>query len=302
MPLSSDFSDLIGFELLLSVAQTGSVGAAARAHGMTQPAASARLSRMERRLGLQLLDRTARGSHLTDNGMLVADWARVAVEAAAALEAGVASLRRDAHSQLSIAASMTVAEYLLPHWLVALRQSGVKVEASLTTGNSEDAAQAVLSGSADIGFVEGPDVPAGLAGRVVARDELTVIAPHAHPWTARRRGITAAELAATPLVCRERGSGTRSFLEATLQAGSAGPIAAPLLELPSTTAIKTAVAEGLGPAVLSSLAVAADIATGVLVAVPVQGVDLTRPMRLVHVPGRALVGPARDLAALAGRR
>jgi len=77
-----------------------------------------------------------------------------------------------------------------------------------------------------------------------------------------------------------------------------------LIELSSTTAIKAAVAAGgagSGPAVLSSLAVAAELSAGTLRAVPVIGLDLTRTLRAVWTAGRRLTGPARDLYAIAAR-
>jgi DNA-binding transcriptional LysR family regulator len=302
MPLPERVSDLAAFDLLLSVANLGSVGAAARAHGVSQPAASSRLRHLERRLGLQLLERSPRGSRLTEQGALVADWARTAVDAAASLDAGVTSLRGTGESRLQVAASMTVAEYLLPQWLVSLRAGSPHTTVALTAGNSDDVAAAVLACEAHIGFVEGPDIPRGLVAQPVGHDELTVIVAPAHPWARRRSGIDAAELAATALVSRERGSGTRRYLEHAMADGAGLPLADPLLELPSTTAIKTAVADGLAPAVLSSLALTAELANGSVVAVPVTGLHLTRTLRVVHARGRDLAGPARDLAAIARQR
>ena len=75
----------------------------------------------------------------------------------------------------------------------------------------------------------------------------------------------------------------------------------PLAELSSTTAIKAAVAAGVGPAVLSWLAVAADLAAGTLCAVPGSGLDLRRTVRAVWPADRRLTGPARDLYAIAAR-
>ncbi|MFR9726675.1 LysR family transcriptional regulator [Streptomyces sp. MS19] len=301
MPLPHRVSDLSAFDLLLSVAELGSIGAAARAHAITQPTASARLSGLERGLGIALLDRSARGSRLTPDGALVADWARTAVGAAAALDVGITSLRRSRESRVPVAASLTVAEYLLPHWLAALRPAAEGTSVALTTGNSDDVAAAVLAGTARLGFVEGPDVPAGLTAATVGRDTLTVIVAPGHRWARRRSGITAAELAGAPLVSRERGSGTRRYLERALRRGTPAPLEEPLLELSSTTAIKAAVAEGVAPAVLSSLAVAAELAAGTLVGVPVIGIDLTRDLRVVHPAGSPLTGTALTLASIARR-
>ena len=114
MTLPDRVADLTPFDLLLSVARLGSVGRAAQAHGISQPAASTRIRRLERRLGVTLVERSPHGSRLTPHGELVAGWAQAAVDAAAALEAGITSLRERGEAVLRVAASMTVAEYLLP--------------------------------------------------------------------------------------------------------------------------------------------------------------------------------------------
>ncbi len=301
MALSARVSDLMPFDLLLSVARLGSLGRAAEAHGISQPAASIRLRRLERQLGLVLIERSPRGSRLTPQGVLVAGWAQAAVDAAAALDAGVTALRVRRDAVLRVAASMTVAEYLLPGWLTALRTRQPGTTVTLTAGNSAEVAEAVLTGAADLGFVEGPDLPAGLRARRAGADVLTVVVPAAHPWARRRSGITAAELAATPLVSREPASGTRRFFEHALRTQAAAEPASPVAELSSTTAIKAAVMAGIGPAVLSSLAVAAEVAAGTLRAVPVRGLDLTRELHAVSAEGRPLTGPAAALDVIAVR-
>jgi DNA-binding transcriptional LysR family regulator len=303
MPLPSRVSDLTGFDLLLSVTRTGSIGRAAAEHGISQPAASARMRLLEAQLGLALIERSPRGSRLTPAGALVAGWAQAVVDAAAALDAGLVALRHERDSRLRIAASMTVAEYLLPVWLTALRAVDPGAVVALSAVNSAEVAQAVLADAADIGFIEGPEIPDGLHAEPVGRDRLTLVVAPAHPWARRRSGVPAAELARTPLVSREAGSGTRRFFEEALRAQAGLERVPPAAELSSTTAIKAAVAAGAGsgPAVLSSLAVAAELSAGTLRAVPVTGVDLTRTLRVVWTAGRRLTGPARDLYAIAAR-
>src|SRR6201996_5071265 len=300
MTLPSRVSDLTPFDLLLTVARTGSLGRAAAEHGISQPAASTRIRQLEARLRLGLIKPAPRGSKLKPAGALVAGWAQTAVDAAAALDAGVTARRREHESRVRIVASMTVAEYLLPGWLTALRALDPGAAVALSAVNSADVAEAVLTDAAEVGFVEGPGRPGGLRAARVGRDELTVVVAPTHPWARRRRGIDAAELAATPLVAREAGSGTRRVLEQALARGGLQP-GEPTAELSSTTAIKSAVAAGAGPAVLSSLAVAAELASGTLRAVPVLGLDLHRDLRAVWRAGRPLTGPARDLVGIASR-
>jgi DNA-binding transcriptional LysR family regulator len=303
MTLPPRVSDLIPFDLLLSVARLGSLGRAAAEHGMSQPAASARMRHLEGQLRLALVERSPRGSRLTPAGALVADWAQAVVDAASALDAGVTALRREQESRLRVAASLTVAEYLLPTWLTALRSADAGTAVALTAVNSAEVAEALLSGHADLGFLEGPDLPDGLRSATVSQDELTVVVAPGHPWTRRRNGITPAELAGTPLVTREAASGTRRFFEQALrdQAQASLTPVPPLAELSSTTAIKSAVAAGVAPAVLSSLAVAGELAAGTLRAIPVIGLDLRRDLRAVWPTGRRLTGPAQDLYQIATR-
>ena len=289
--------DLDSLQLLLDVASTGSLGKAAAVHGISQPAVTARVRGMERLVGVPLVSRGARGSTLTPAGALVADWAREVLQAATVLEAGIASLRSDREGRLRVAASLTVAEHLLPRWLVRLAAERPQTTVSLLARNSADVARTLLAGEADLGFVEGPRMPAGLSGRVVARDRLVVVVAPGHPWARRRHPVEAAELAATRLVQREPTSGTRAALEAAL--ARFGPAAPPLLELSTTSAIRSAVLAGAGPAVLSDLAVRDDVDAGRLVRVGVDGADLRRSLRAVWPAGQRPGGPARDLLRIA---
>ncbi|MER6062825.1 LysR family transcriptional regulator [Streptomyces sp. NPDC001792] len=285
--------DLAALELLLAVARLGSLGAAAREVGITQPAASSRIRSMERQLGVALVDRSPRGSRLTDAGALVTDWARRVVEAAAAFDAGARALRDRRDSRLRVAASMTIAEYLLPGWLLALHAERPDTAVSLLAGNSAKVAELLLAGEADLGFVEGLSVATGLDSAVIARDRLIVVTAPGHPWARRRRPVTAQELAGTPLILRERGSGTRQVLDAAL-----GGLARPLIELSSTTAVKASAVSGAGPSVLSELAVGEELSMRRLVSIPVEGVSLHRELRAVWPTGHRPSGPARELLSL----
>ncbi|MEV7272230.1 LysR family transcriptional regulator [Streptomyces bacillaris] len=298
-PLSHRVPDLGALELLLAVARHGSLGRAAKDLGITQPAASSRIRSMERQLGVALLDRSPRGSRLTGAGALVTDWARRVVEAAEAFDAGAQALRDRRDSRLRVAASMTIAEYLLPGWLIALRTDRPGTAVSLHVGNSADVARRLVTGEADLGFVEGLSIPEGLDGTVIAHDRLVVVVAPAHPWARRRTPLLPDELAATPLILREHGSGTRQVLDAALAVH--GGLAQPLLELSSTTAVKGAAESGAGPCVLSELALGEELSARRLVKIPVAGVRLRRQLRAVWPAGHRPTGPARDLLSRTGR-
>jgi molybdate transport repressor ModE-like protein len=293
--------DVESLRLLVLIGDLGSIGRAARELGLAQPSASNRLSVLERRLGLVLVDRSRRGSALTGDGQAVAVWARRVLQELDGLLTGAEALRTHRAAELRIAASMTLAEYLVPAWIGELRRVLPQLYVGLQVTNSERVTELVRGEDVDLGFVESPGVPRDLASRRVATDRLVVVVPPAHPWSRRRRALTAAELAATPMIVRERGSGTRETVDTALRRAGAGGGTA-LLELGSAAAIRNAVIGGAGPAVISQLAVADDLDAGRLVRVAVEGVDFTRVLRAVWPRDRRLAGPAATLLGLASAR
>jgi DNA-binding transcriptional LysR family regulator len=295
--------ELSAIEIFLAIARTGSLGAAGREFGLTQQAVSARLASMEAQTGVALVVRTPRGSQLTPAGVVVAEWADRLLDVAQYVDAGLASLRSEKRKRVKVAASLTIAEHLMPRWLVSQqimtnRLGTTTPEVIMTATNSDQAIAAVRDGAADLGFIETPYLPTGLRSRVVGHDELVVIVPADHKWARRQRSLSAVELSQTPLVTRETGSGTRDSLTAALRQalGDSAQQAQPVLELSSAAAVRAAVAAGAGPAVMSRLAVADDLAIGRLRTVAVPELNLRRELRAIWVGGRAPpAGAARDL-------
>jgi molybdate transport repressor ModE-like protein len=299
MALGPHVPGLAGLALLLDIAEAGSLNQAARRAGISQQAASARIRSMEAQTGVALLHRTPRGSRLTAEGVVIAEWAAQLLDVAARMEAGISALRADRRSRLRVSASSTIAEQLLPAWLASFRAArGLAGEFVLTAANTETVITQVIAGQADIGFTEGPRLPHALRSRVIGHDRLTVVVAPGHPWARRRRPVGAAELASTPLVSREDGSGTRDTLAAAL-ASALGPGAArapAALSLSTTAAVRAAVLAAAAPAVISELAVADDLIAGRLRQVPVPGLDLRRQLRVVWDGGsQPPPGLARDL-------
>lgn len=230
---------------------------------------------------------------------MVAGWAAHVLAAADELMRGAQAVRLSEAAHLRVAASMTVAEYLVPRWLGELQSREPDVQVGLDVVNSAEVATLVLAADAvELGFVEGPTLPDGLDSRVVGTDRLVVVVAPEHPWARRRTVLRGAELAATPLVVRERGSGTRDTLD---QAFRGLYQASPRLELGSNPAVKGAAQAGAAPAVLSGYAVETELATGRLVEVPLTGLNLVRSLRAVWRRGRALTGPAATLLRIASR-
>nr|WP_220139189.1 LysR substrate-binding domain-containing protein [Nocardia sp. GTS18] len=292
--------DLDVLDLLVSVAELGSLGAAARRHGITQPAASMRISALERRMRVKLLDRGPTGSELTDAGRAVVEHARPVLAAVRDLVDDIDRLRAAQATRLRIAASKTIADHRVPHWLAALRTDHPEVVVALDVENSTQVAALVRDGAADVGFVEGPHPPAGLGSRVLGADELVVVVARDHPWARRKTPVTLAELAGTALLWREPGSGTRDTVWDLLS--SEGAPAGPAAELGSAAAIVAAARTGMAPAVLSRLFAAPDLASGALVEVSsTDATRLTRKFRAIWRRTSPPTGPAELLVERAAR-
>jgi DNA-binding transcriptional LysR family regulator len=323
--MSEAVHDLGALRALREVGRHESIAAAAAVLGVSQQALSARMRTLERAMSVTLLARSPTGSHLTEQGRLIVGWAEDVLDAADRLEAGLRSIRSGVSHRLAIAASQTIAEHLVPHWLVELRsieqaraeqaraeqtraeharaeqtrakQTGAEHAAAaerapehaptvveLTVANSTRVIELVRDVKVRLGFIETPHLPADLVTAHLRDDEMLVVTAPSHPWARRLRPLSLAEIAATPLVMREAGSGTRVTLTDYLAAQHPPLSARIAMELGTSAAVRSAIAEGVGPGVLSRLAVRDDLVLGRLVAVEVAGPPLKRQLTAVWRP------------------
>ncbi len=303
LPVTSHVPDLAGLRLLVDVARTGSIGGAAREAGISQQAASERVRAIEAQTGLTLVQRGARGSRLTEQGVVIVEWAARLLDLADEIDTAIDGLRGERSRELSVWASMTVAENLVPAWLVRLRErqrseGRTPTTVSLTASNSAQVVEAVLAGVADLGYVEGADEPRGVQLMAIASDELVLVACAQEPQRRRRRPLSPDEVADLALTSRERGSGTREVLERALAAHGLS-MRDPVVELTTATAVREAVRAGSAPAFLSRRVVSRDLDAGQLVEVPTEHLDLSRVFRAVWVGSRnPPAGPVRDLVSI----
>jgi len=279
MPLGPSFPELASLDLFVSVVELGSVSRAASAHGVAQPSASSRIRHLERQLGMTLLTRSPSGSAPTDAGVVVAGWAEAILRSAHELKAGLEAFQAEQSGRLRVVASFTIAEYLLPQWLGRFAREHPSDSVALEVANSTSVIERLQNGTADLGFIETTSEVPDLEEQLVGTDELIAVVAPNHPW-ARRRTIPVEALAATPLVTREAGSGTREAFEAAMAALDLGTPTA-ILELGSTSAVRSAVLDSNSPTVISRLAVSAELASGALVEIDVTDLAITRSLRAV---------------------
>jgi len=250
--------------IFIAVAEKQHVTHAASELNLTQSATSAAIAALEARYGIKLFDRVGRGIVLTQTGRDFLNEAREVVaraKAAAQVLNDLAGLKR---GSLNLAASQTVANYWLPPRIATFRSAHPGIDLHVAIANTEQVAQAVNRGNADLGFVEGEVDDPALAIRKIEGDSLAVVVGASHPWIGKTR-LTPKLLKETCWILREPGSGTRSMFEAALRKLDIKLSELDVrLELPSNEAVRVAVESGDYATAISDLVVAQSLAAGTL--------------------------------------
>ncbi|MGA9719956.1 MAG: LysR substrate-binding domain-containing protein [Acidobacteriaceae bacterium] len=265
---------------------------------LTQPAVTQQIKALEELIGLPLFDRSGREVALTPAGELLL---RYTEESSTVLERAaieLAALKGHLSGTLRIAASTTIAQYILPPLLGAFLRLHPAVRVELDSSNTESVADAIATGRAALGLVEGPPHSSQVRSEIWLADELVLLAPPSHEW-ASQQFITLQQLAAAPLLMRERGSGTREVIETTLDA--AGLPARDLrlaMELNSTEAILGCIESGVGVGFVSRSAIQRQLAMGTLSIVQVKGLSIPRDLLLLLPAGPEPTGAAAAMLEL----
>lgn len=272
-----------------AVAQAGSISRGAGLLRISQPAVSKQIAELESALGVQLLDRLAKGSRLTNAGQLLADYTRRLSTLEREAERALEEYRGLKRGRLAVGASTTIAAYLLPEVFAEFHRRHPQVQLQLEIANTRNVQRYLMDGSVEIALTEGLIETEDLQSEVFHQDELIAIATPGHRLLQKKQ-VTVRELCREPWVIREEGSGTRAVIEKALKKYKA--LIRPVISLASTEAIKRAVAWGLGVAVISRLTVASEIRARTLAMIPVADLVIHRPLYL-----QTLRGQSRSCAA-----
>lgn len=252
--------------IFIAVAEREHVTKGAQALNLTQSATSSAIAQLENVNRVKLFDRLGRGIQLTEAGRVFLHEARAvmaSVESAQRVLSDMAGLKRGC---ITIAASQTVANFWLPSLLHKYHTQFPAISVNVLFGNTEQVAVFVHGGSADLGLIEGNISNPALTVHPFADDEMVLVVGNRHKWATRNTPVQPSELANTPWVLRETGSGTRTiFEEAICKAGLDFDLLDVAFELPSNEAVRAAVKAGTGATVMSRLVVARSLANGTLV-------------------------------------
>jgi DNA-binding transcriptional LysR family regulator len=263
------------------VARLGSFSEVAKKLGLSQPAVSFQIQKLEQELGIRLIDRSQRAVTLTAAGKRLLAFAEAVDMEREHLKYDLEQMRDEVAGDLLISASTIPGEYLLPPLLAKFKQLHPAVKIQVDVSDSLTVIGRVGGNKAEIGFCGAAPEGRDLEFFRIAGDEIVLIVPPEHPFV-KKGEIDPAELAGEPFIFREPTSGTqRSLQDLLAKAGVDIRKWPPHLVLGSTQAVMLAVAAGAGVAFISDLAVKS-LAPGRVVPVGVRGLKLDRAFFCVY--------------------
>lgn len=205
-----------------AVLQHGSVTAAARSLGLTQPAASRLLSQLEQDLGFELFHRDRGRLVPTTDGLILYDEVERALDNVDRVQELARDIADFRVGQLRLVAPPSFLEAILPDVIARFLEAYPRVHLSIDSHGVETAKGMIAARAVDAGFVKLPLNRDDLKTRTVLVSQTACVLPLGHPL-AEKTEITPHDLKGIPLVMLGRGQQFRARVEAAFAEVGAVP-------------------------------------------------------------------------------
>lgn len=268
-------------KVFCTVAETKSFSKTSEIIHLTQPAVSLQIQGLEEIYETKLFDRSSSTVTLTPAGEALYKYAKEILTLYALAEKVIGEITGLVKGSISIGASSTIGNYLLPGVITDFKKTHLKIKIHLLVGNTKRVVELLNSGNIDLGLVEGEVARQKMFVEKLIPDELLLVVPSYHPW-AKKKDVSISELTKEPFIFREGGSGTRQMIEKFLAGHGISPQDMRIsMILGSTEAIKEAVENGLGVSIISRWAARKESRYGSLRLVRVKEEKVLREFSLI---------------------
>ncbi len=247
---------------------------------MTQPAVTFQIRQLEEQFNTRLFDRTHNKVTLTDAGKQVYMYSDRILKIYDEMHHSITEMTGDVRGGVSLGASTTIAEYMLPLLIGKFKLKFPDVRISLKESNTEDIVAMVENNVVDLGIVEGSVNNKNLLVEQCRVDQLVVILPNSHKL-AKETTLHVKDILSHPFICRETGSGTQEAIINYVREQSSDGMLNVCFELSSPEAIKGAVEAGMGISIVSNASIGKELKLGTLTAVALSP-KLERPFSFVR--------------------
>jgi len=260
----------------------GSFTEVAKKLSVSQPAISFQISKLERDLGVRLIDRGQKTITMTEAGKRLLRFAELVSRERVKLASDIDQLREEVSGKIIIAASTIPGEILLPPVMGEFKALHPAIQAKLEISDSTSVISGVMDGTYDIGFCGTAPEGRELDYFKVAEDEIVLIVFPEHPF-ADRTEISFMELKDEPLIWREETSGTQQSLISLLsKSGYDVGKWSPSLVLGTTQAVVSAVEARVGITFVSNMAIKKSVALGLVKQISVEELTLIRDFYCIY--------------------
>jgi DNA-binding transcriptional LysR family regulator len=274
--------DLTKLETFLQAAERLNFSEAAKQLHISQPSVSLQIKTLEQELGATLFERAASGLRLTEAGSLLVPLAKRILDDMQNIQQMMTPLDGEVSGELHIACSTTAGKYILPQLASRFRKKFPGIQISIPACASEQVALNLLEGNAQLGVISREINDTELEIQEFFHDRISLIVPSSHRW-ATRANIDPAELLEEPIILREPTSGTLKIVIEELAKHDISPEDLNIfMRLGNAEAIVHTVATGNGVGFVSMLAAAYPLEQGLIVDVPVEGLNLSRTVYMVR--------------------
>lgn len=279
-------------KLFYMAAKHGSLSAAAEAMCITQPAVTKGIQRLQEYYEIKLFNRFGKKMALTDAGEVLYGIAESIFEMENQAEESLRDFQQRKRGFIRILSSESFGSYYLPFIINRFSNANPRIRISVDLLPTEQIVEKTAALSNDLGFISYPVPHKKLFMREILEDSYQIIVPPGHPF-ALKAVIEPEDLAGQPVIVHEKGSAPRKSTEEF--AGRHNINLTIPLELSNNEAIKTAVEEGVGIAIITRRVVSKEIEMGKLRAIPLSDPSMTRKFYLIHHKDKYLSRPLQSL-------
>jgi DNA-binding transcriptional LysR family regulator len=280
--------------IFCSVVEHGSHTKAAEALFMTQPAVSLQVRALERSLQVKLLEHFNQQVIVTEAGQALYQCAIPMLNAEAEAERVLTELKGAARGRLVVAANTTGGMYIIPPLLASYKEQHQSSELLLHIDATDRLIERARQGIIDLAFACGTIEQPELTIETIGTDTLTLILSSCHPL-ASQPSLTLEQVASLPFIVPESISRTRQFIEQVMR--ERGYSLKIVMHFQGTEPVKKAVESNLGVAIVSRAAILREVEAGVLRAMPIIDLELSRPFVMFYRQGKYFGPMAREFIA-----
>lgn len=260
-------------------AKNGNLSTAANELFITQPAVTKGIQRLQEHYEIKFIDFVGKKLMLTDAGEVLYQIAEKIFEMEKQAEESIRDFQQRKRGRIRVLSSESFGDYYLPHIIIPFSKAYPLVRVSMNILPTEQVVEKTAGLNCDLGFISYPVEHKKLSVREVLEDKLVIITAPNHPL-AHKKNLKPKDLEGQNFIMHEKGSAPRRAIEELIRKNNIS-IGIPL-ELSSNRAIKRAVEESTGIALISRKVANEEIRAKRLKAINVADPSMTRKFFLIH--------------------